>query len=135
MKRSIFILLTAVAGWLVGLMMMLAPDRMLSHLSGEITVQTKVVMQWFGIGIFSIACINFFSRNAHGSKSLKAIMGGNIIFNVLVIVFSAIDYSAGVMVLQGLMTVGIIHILLIGGFAYYLLKMKDTTLMSSSRHS
>ena len=135
MKRNVFIFLSAIISGILSLIMMFAPDKMLLHIAGETTIQTKVVMQWFGMGVFSLSCINFFCRNAHGSKSLKAIMGGNLIFNFLAIVFAIIDYSTGIMILQGLVIAGVIHVLLAGGFAYFLLKMKETTLMSSSRHS
>jgi hypothetical protein len=80
-------------------------------------------MQWFGIALFSVGVINFFSRNDPGSKALKAVMLGNIILHGAGEAFDIYDYSAGFTQLSGILASGIIHVLLFFGFIYYLLKL------------
>ena len=135
MKRNVFIFLSAILAWIFGITMMVFPEKMLDNLNGDVSLATKVVMQWVGVGIFSIGCMNFICRNAHGSKSLRAIMAGNIILHVLGLGFDIFDYSNSFMKGQGLVMGGVVHILMIGGFSYYLIRMKETMLMSSSHKS
>ena len=75
-----------------------------------------------GFGVFSLAWINFLSRNDPGSPALRAVLIGNVLFHALGIVFDTYDYSAGLMRLSGLVSGLVPHGLLAIGFVYYLLK-------------
>ena len=126
MKRSSFLLIAAIIPLLFGLVMMLAPDKMLSNsLHNEANLQTLSVTQWVGFGVFTVGLINFLSRNDDGSLALRAIMIGNIVFHSLGICFDVYDYSIEIMKLSGLVTGLIPHSLLIIGFVYYLLKLPN----------
>jgi hypothetical protein len=128
MKRSHFFLIAAIIPGIFGLVMMIAPDQMLSNsLTSEITLSTRIVTQWVGFGVFTVGLINFLARNDQGSSALNAIMIGNIAFHSLGLAFDVYDYSIGVMSLAGLATGLAPHSLLIFGFAYYLLRAKKRT--------
>jgi hypothetical protein len=128
MKQSSFLIIAALIPLLFGLVMMIAPDNMLSNsLTSETNLQTRSVTQWVGFGTFTIGLVNFLSRNDTGSIALKALMLGNIVFHSLGIFFDAFHYALGVMKLSGLITGLVPHSLLIAGFVYYLSKSKIGT--------
>lgn len=127
MKRNIFLLIAAIIPGVFGLVMIVAPDKMLSNsLMGEINLMTRVVTQWVGFGVFSLGLINFLSRNDTGSTALNALMIGNVVFHSLGLAFDIYDYSIGIMRLSGLTTGLIPHSLLIIGFVYYLFNTTKT---------
>ena len=117
MKRQHFLIISALIAWLFGLMMIFVPDKAL-----ETGSSTNLGMQMFGVALFSIGVINFFSRNDPGSKALKAVMFGNIILHLAGEAFDVYDYSAGFVQLSSILASGIIHILLLVGFVYYFVK-------------
>ena len=118
MKRNHFLIISALIAWLFGLMMIFVPDKALDTGSA-----TNLAMQMFGVALFSIGIINFFSRNDPGSKALKAVMFGNIILHLAGEAFDIYDYSAGFIQLSNILASGIIHILLLAGFMYYFVKI------------
>ncbi len=118
MKRPHFMIIAALIAWLFGLMMIFVPDKALDTGSAA-----NLGMQWYGIALFSIGVIIFFSRNDPGSKALKAVMIGNILFHLIGEVFDVYDYTAGFTQLSGILASGIIHVLLFIGFTYYLMKI------------
>jgi hypothetical protein len=125
MRRSYFFVLAAIVPGLFGLVMMVAPDLMLANsLAADVDATTRVVTQWVGFGAFSLAWINFLSRNDPGSPALRAVMIGNILFHVLGIGFDVYDYIAGFMKISGLVSGLVPHSLLAVGFGYYLLKFQ-----------
>ena len=101
MQRSHFLIVAAVVPGAFGLVMMVAPDLMLGDsLALLADTATRVVIQWVGFGVLSLAWINFLSRNDVGSPALKAY------------------YASGFMTLSGLVSGLVPHSLLGGGFAY-----------------
>jgi hypothetical protein len=119
MKRHQFFILSALLAWLFGLLMIFMPDKALE--TGAVA-NTNIGMQWFGIALFSIGVINFFSRNDQGSKALKAVMFGNIILHAAGEAVDIYDYSAGFVQLSSILASGIIHVVLLFGFLYFLIK-------------
>jgi len=132
MKQSIFLLIGAIIPLLFGLVMMIAPDYMLSNsLTREGDLLTSSVTQWVGFGTFTVGLITFLSRKDAGSMALKAVMIGNIVFHILGLCFDFYHYSIGVMKLSGLLTGLLPHTLLIIGFIYYLLRLPKLTISES----
>jgi len=119
MKRHQFFIISAVLAWLFGLAMIFMPDQAAAI---GTTSSANIGMQWFGIALFSIGVINFFSRNDPGSKAMNAVILGNIILHAAGEAFDIYDYSAGLTQLSSIMASGIIHILLLFGFIYFLIK-------------
>lgn len=91
-----------------------------NSLATDVDATTRIVTQWVGFGVISLALINFLSRNDPGSPALRAVMIGNIVFHTLGIGFDVYDYLAGFMTISGLTSGLVPHALLASGFVYYL---------------
>jgi hypothetical protein len=125
MTRRTFFIIAALVPGVFGLVMMLAPDVMLSSsLAVEATTATRTVTRWVGFAVFSIAWINFLARTDGGSPALKAIMTGNVVFHSLGIVFDVLGYSTGTMTLSGMVAGVVPHAVLAIGFVYYLSQLR-----------
>lgn len=123
MKRSLFILISAVMAAIFGLSMLLAPDQMIKNMTTAADPSALHVLQWAGNMLLAIAVINFLSRNDEGSVALRAVMIGNIFMHTLAIGIDWYHYSIGFVNMQGVATGMVVHVLLIVGFGYYLSKM------------
>jgi len=115
MKRNLFFLISALLSWVLGLIMMLLRETMVKSSPSDINI--------FGIALVTIGVINFFSRNDPGSKALTAIMIGNIFLYMLVSVSDAYYYTHGFVILSNFLIFGLVCLLMIIGFVYYLFKM------------
>ena len=77
MTRNRFLLLGAIVPGLFGLVMMVAPEMILSnHLVDTVYPATTEVTRWGGFAVFSLAWITFLSRNDPGSPALRAVISG-----------------------------------------------------------
>jgi len=118
MKRNIFFLISALLAWTFGVLMIFLPDSMAS----PTVTGMNIGMQWFGIALFSVGVINFFARNDPGSKALTAVMIGNIFLHLAGGGADIYDYTQGVVQLSSILMPGIVHLLMIIGFVYFLFK-------------
>jgi hypothetical protein len=123
MKRSTFILISAILATLFGLSMLLAPEQMIKNMTTAADPSALHVLQWAGNMLLAIAVVNFLSRNDEGSVALRAVMIGNIFMHTLALGVDYYDYSIGFINMQGLGSGFVVHVFLIAGFGYYLLKM------------
>ena len=121
MKRNQFMMLTAFVAWLFGLVMMMAPDKMLGGLGVAPGDIPNYLLQLIGVHLFATGWINFLARNDTGS-ALRGVMIANILLHVLSFAFDFIGYGKGLIVVTGVVMGAIVHIGLIAGFAYYLIK-------------
>lgn len=123
MKRSTFILISAILAGMFGLMMLAAPGQMIKNMTSGADPSACHVLQWAGCMLLSIATINFLSRNDDGSPALRAVMIGNIFMHVLGLAIDFYQYNTGFVIMSGLVSGLVVHLLLIAGFAYYLRQM------------
>lgn len=121
MSRRTFLVIASAVPGLFGLVMMLLPTVMLGNsLTAAPDDYTVAVTRWAGFGVFSIAAITYLARADAGSRALRAVMVGNIVFHVLGIVIDTSGYLSGTMTASGLITGLVPHGLLAAGFAFYL---------------
>jgi len=121
MKRNVFFIISALLAWLFGLMMVFLPDSM----AATTTTSFNIGMQWFGIALVSVGVINFFSRNDPGSKALRAVMIGNIFLHLVGGAADIYDYTRGIVQLSSILMGGVVHILMLVGFVYFLFKKEN----------
>jgi hypothetical protein len=121
MKRNVFFIISALLAWVFGLMMIFLPDSMASGA----TPGVNIGMQWFGIAMVSVGIINFFSRNDPGSKALTAVMIGNIFLHLAGGAADIYDYTLGTVQLSSILMPGLVHLLMVIGFVYFLFKKEE----------
>ena len=121
MKRNLFFIISALLAWVFGCMMIFLPDSMASPTA----TGANIGMQWFGIALVSVGVINFFSRNDPGSKALSAVMIGNIFLHIAGGAADIYDYTQGTVQLSSILMPGLVHLLMVVGFVYFMFKKKD----------
>jgi len=119
MKRSTFLLISAIVAWIFGLVMMINPRGFTSGTIPIPTDQIDALMRLLGVNLFAIGWINFLSRTDGWSKALRAILIGNIILHVFGLGFDFYNYSLGLFLMSGIMMGAVVHLLFIFGFSYY----------------
>jgi hypothetical protein len=111
-------------------MMIFLPDSMAATTAPGV----KIGMQWFGIALFSVGVINFLARNDPGSKALTAVMIGNIFLHIAGAAADIYDYMQGWVQLSSILMPGLVHLLMIIGFVYFMFK-KESKVPSSETNS
>jgi hypothetical protein len=74
------------------------------------------------VTLFSVGCINVLARRDTGSPALRAVMIGNVVLHALGWGTDIYQHLQGFVTAQGLVMGTIVHVLLGGGFLYYLRK-------------
>src|SRR3954469_19914869 len=119
MKRSTFLLISAIVAWIFGLVMMINPRGFTSGTIPVPTDQIDGIMRLLGTNLFAIGSINFLACKDGWSKSMRAILIGNILLHVLGLSFDFYNYSLGLFLMSGIMMGAVVHLLFIFGFSYY----------------
>lgn len=128
MNRQRFLAVAAAVPGLFGAVMMVAPRLMLDNsLAVAVTTGTVEVTRWVGFAVFSLAWITFLSRRDVGSPALVAVMSGNVVFHVLGTVMDVYGHATGTMTTTGLVLGAVPHLLLAGGFVFFLVEMRPAT--------
>ncbi len=124
MRRNHFLIIAAIVPAVFGFVMMVAPNVMLEYsLVSSVDAETRAATQWAGFGVFSLASINFLSRNDPGSTALRAVMIGNFLFHAIGLGFNIYHYSAGILTAADFASGVASHAILGVGFLYYLSKL------------
>ncbi|MCI0707402.1 MAG: hypothetical protein L0Y80_07970 [Ignavibacteriae bacterium] len=118
MKRSTFLVISAVLGMFVGLMQMLATEDMLSSFGMTPDAAGILIVRLFGAITFSVGLMNWVARNADDSVALRAILYGNLAIHFLQLVIDIMGITAGTLASTSWGSVAI-HALLGFGFAYF----------------
>ena len=118
MKRSTFLVITAVLAMLVGISMLLSPDKMFTMMAMTADASTVLAGRMLGAFLFSLGLINWTARNVEDSLALRAILYGNLSVHLLGLVLDVIGITSGVTNSQAWGSVAV-HLILGAGFAYY----------------
>lgn len=125
MKRSTFLLITAVGSFAFGAMMFFIPSFAGSFLDIAITPQTISVSRGMGGLIIGSGAINYFLRNQNNLKVLKALLLTNMITHLLGLSADIWGAADGALTLSKMAPVEVTHLFIgIGSLLYYL-KLKD----------
>ena len=124
MKRSIFLIITALISALFGGFMFLAPDVIAEGFGSAHTSFSKFLMKELGLIIICAGVINFMVRNHGDSTTLKAILIFNTAYHLIMIPIVLMGVSQGVFTIDKTIG-GLASHLFIGiGSVIYILKMK-----------
>ncbi|HEY4613693.1 MAG TPA: hypothetical protein VII11_11975 [Bacteroidota bacterium] len=126
MKRSTFLVIAAALALLSGLVFLIAPDQVLYRYGMIVDDAGRLLTRLSGASLIAIGLINWTARRAEDSHALRAILYGNLAMQLLTLVIDASATLSGVANAQGWIAV-VLHIVLGGGFAYYVYaKPKET---------
>jgi hypothetical protein len=118
MKRSTFLALTAVLAMLIGISLLLSPDKMFTMMAMTVDAATILTGRLVGAFLFSLGLINWTARNVEDSVAVRAILYGNLSAHVLGLVVDIIGVTSGVVNGQAWGS-AVMHVILGIGFAYY----------------
>jgi hypothetical protein len=119
-SRKAFLALSGLVAWFFGATMFFAPQQMLANVTAGANPTAEGVLQWMAVALFSVGCINVLARNDAGSPALRAVMLGNVILHLLGWATDIYQHLEGFVTAQGLAMGTIVHLVLAGGFLYYL---------------
>ncbi|WP_421810724.1 hypothetical protein [Flagellimonas sp.] len=124
MKRKTFVTIVAPLAALIGIVALFYPSVLLESKGVNSGEPVKVWMSEVGILLISTGIVLFLVRKEQVSIALKAIFFGNIIIQIGLLTIEILAYQNGVIKeVSGIIPNSILHILLLFGFTYYLVKM------------
>ena len=118
MSRKLFLIVAGLLAVFFGLSMLVSPEQMLANMAKD-APEARLVLQWMGVVLVSVGCINLLSRNDPGSAALRAVMLGNILLHVLGFGIDVYHHALGFVQTSGVIMGAIVHGVLTAGFAYY----------------
>ena len=118
MKRSTFLALTAVLAMLIGISLLLSPDKMFTMMAMTVDASTVLTGRMVGAFLFSLGLINWTARNVEDSVAVRAILYGNLSAHVFGLVLDILGVTSGVTNEQAWGS-AVIHVVLGSGFAYF----------------
>ena len=138
MNRKTFLTIASVIGLLISLFGMLAPEVFLANVKMAAPNATAIVMgRTACVFLFSISLMAFLVRDHEDSPTLEAFLTANLIMQLGIMPVDPLAYLNGVFsTYWSFVPNTIVHILLAGGFAYYLVKLKKarrTSLQNKSQ--
>ena len=127
MKRSTFLLITAILSFAFGTMMFFAPAFAANFLALKTSPQTISVLRGLGGLIIGSGAINFFLHNQQNTDAIRGLLLANIIthlFGILADVWGAYD---GALTIYKFAPVEITHMIVGVGSLIYLLQLKSNS--------
>lgn len=126
MTRKTFVSIAAFIAFAVGAFALIFPGILLESKGVVPNAAVEVWVREVGVLLISVGVAAFFYRGDADSPTLRAVFIGNIILQLGLLTIEPIAYANGIITkLSGIVPNTILHLLLAGGFAYYLMKMKQ----------
>ena len=127
MKRSVFLLITAIVTAVFGGMMLFAPGQASATFALTHDPEISIVFRWMGAMILSSAAMNFLVRNDGDSNTLKAVLIFNCVAHALTLVVDFLGVTEWVLEISKLIPGIVVHIFICIGSVIFLLKIKNVT--------
>ncbi len=126
MKRSIFLLITAIFAALFGGMMFFLPDKVAEEFGTAPTPFSTFLMREMGLVILCSSVLNFIVRNDGDSLALKAIFVFNMAYHVTMMPIVFIGVSQGIFTMEKAIPGLAAHLFIGIGSLIYLMKMRTS---------
>jgi hypothetical protein len=116
-----FLAIAAVLAWLIGAMLIAIPDKFYEPTGIALTPLVTTIAQAHGATLIGLGVINWMARCAD-SRGVVAVLSGNLVVQVLslLVVLRTAQLGVGMAVAPGVL----IHIVLGGFFAFFLVKVR-----------
>ena len=125
MTRKTFLSIAAFLALVIGTFALVFPGILLESKGVAPNAAVDVWVREVGILLISVGVAAFFYRGDADSPTLQAVFIGNITLQLGLLTIEPIAYANGTITkLSGIVPNTVLHLLLAGGFAYYLMKMK-----------
>jgi hypothetical protein len=126
MKRSIFLIITAILGVFAGVMCLFFPDKMAAGFGMTVTPVIIMLIREAGACNLSMGYLNFAVRNDPDSKTLKAVLIFNMAYHLLILPANIYGWSKGILSTGQVIPAFSIHLLFAIVFLLYALKIKPS---------
>ena len=127
MKRSIFLVITAVLGFLIGIMCLFFPEKLASGMGMTATPVILMLIREAGACNLSMGFLNFAVRNYADSPSLKMVLLFNLAYHVLILPANVYGWQQGILSASQVGPAFGIHLFLAICFLLYAMKVKSAT--------
>jgi hypothetical protein len=118
--RKTFLTIASLVALLVGIFALGAPDVLLQSKGVQVQAGTSVWVREMGVMLIAVGVTAFRVRHHADSLTLKAVLMGNVIVQLGLLVIEPMAYAAGTITkLAGIVPNTVIHVLLATGFYYY----------------
>jgi hypothetical protein len=125
MDRKIFLTIASLIALAVGLFALCAPGLLLQSKGVDVNAGTTIWVREVGVMLIAVGITVFMVRNHVDSPTLKAVLMGNVIVQLGLLVIEPLAYSAGIITkLAGIAPNTMIHVLLASGFGYFASKIR-----------
>ncbi len=124
MKRSLFLLITAILSFVFGAMMFFVPSLAAEFLHIDVAPQIISTLRGLGGLIIGSAAINYFLHNEVDTKVIKVLLLTNIITHFLGLSADVWGAYDGALNIVKFAPVEITHLFVLFGSVIYLLRLK-----------
>lgn len=125
MNRKTFLIISSLIALAVGLFALSAPELLLQSKGVDVNTGTTIWVREVGVMLIAVGITVFMVRNHADSSTLKAVLLGNVVVQLGLLVIEPLAYSAGIITkLAGIAPNTMIHVLLASGFCYYASKIR-----------
>lgn len=123
MKRSVFLIISAIVGILFGGMLLYAPSTSAENFGLTSTPEISLLFRSMGGMILSLGILNFLVRNEPDSYALKAILIFNLMTHLIGLIIDMNGIREGVLMFNRVAVGFAVHILISLGCIYYLTRI------------
>jgi hypothetical protein len=125
MSRKSFLTLTSIVALAVGAFALAAPALLLGSVKlATPAASANVMARTVGVLLITVGVLDFLVRDHQDSPTLRAILVANLLLQLAILPIDPLAYAFGVFhTLGSFVPNTILHLLLAGGFAFYLSKM------------
>lgn len=122
MTRKSFLLLAAAIAFSIGGLAVISPDTLLEGAKGaSANAAARVMARTTGVFLLAVGALAFAIRNHADSPTLRAVLGVNVLLQLMLLPIDPIAYATGAFNgLASFVPNSLIHVFLAGGFAILL---------------
>jgi hypothetical protein len=124
MKRSIFLLITAIFSILTGCIHLFIPSFIVEGNHWTSSPQIEFLLRLLGGLVFSLGVLNFLVRNHSDSDTLKAVLVCNVLNHTINLVNDILSINQGIATFKDSIPFITGHLFFGLGSLYYLMKIK-----------
>lgn len=125
MNRKKFLLITSLVALLIGFFALIFPNLLLTQAKMALPSEAANVMaRTTGVLLITVGVLNFLIRNDEDSPTIRSILIADLILQLSLLPIDPLAYKAGIFhTWSSFLPNTILHLILAGGFAYYLVQI------------